>query len=148
MNCSKCNSTNYVKAGFVKGRQRYKCKDCFRHYSVLQKSTASSKETKRMALQLYLEGLGFNSIGRVLGVSHVSVQNWIRDFGKSAESLKSSHKIEVMEIDEMHTYIGNKKTTVGYGLLLIEMGKDMSSSFWVIGAERHLRDSGKSSARK
>jgi DNA-binding NarL/FixJ family response regulator len=29
---------------------------------------------KRQALQLYLEGLGFRSIGRFLGVSHVSVQ--------------------------------------------------------------------------
>ena len=37
-----------------------------------------------------------------------------------------SEDIEVIELDEMHTYIGSKKTTVGSGLLLIEMGIDSS----------------------
>lgn len=26
--CKKCESNEYVKAGFVKGEQRYKCKKC------------------------------------------------------------------------------------------------------------------------
>ena len=26
--CKKCESNEYVKAGFVKGKQRYKCKKC------------------------------------------------------------------------------------------------------------------------
>ncbi|MFT4968242.1 MAG: hypothetical protein ACI9CD_001274, partial [Candidatus Deianiraeaceae bacterium] len=35
-------------------------------------------------------------------------------------------EISVVEIDEMHTYIGSKKTQLGYGLLLIDMEKDSS----------------------
>ena len=31
----------------------------------------------------------------------------------------------------MHTYIGSKKTIAGYGLLLIEMRKNISISHWV-----------------
>ncbi len=54
MNCPKCNSSSHNKNGIVGGRQRYKCHDCGYNYA--------------------LEGLGFRSIGRVLGVSHVSVQ--------------------------------------------------------------------------
>jgi transposase len=95
------------------------------------KSTAKPKELKRLALILYLEGLGFRSIGRILKVSNVSVLNWIRAFGKSVLELKSDDEIEVVEMDEMHTYIGQKKTTAGYGLLLIEMEKGLSNVFSV-----------------
>jgi len=87
------------------------------------------KSLKKKALHLYLEGLGFRSIGRFLGVSNVSVLNWIRDFGEKVQQLHADNQsIEMVEIDEMHTYIGSKKTTVGSGLLLIDMEKDSSIS--------------------
>ncbi|MDR2410961.1 MAG: IS1 family transposase, partial [Bacteroidales bacterium] len=31
MNCPRCGSVNRCKDGIVKGRQRYKCKDCKYH---------------------------------------------------------------------------------------------------------------------
>jgi transposase-like protein len=64
MNCPKCNSSNHKKNGIVGERQRYKCSDCGYNYTVELKSTAFSTSVKRQALQLYLEGLGFRSIGR------------------------------------------------------------------------------------
>ena len=73
------------------------------------KSTAASKDTKRLAIEMYLEGLGFNSIARIVNVSHVSVMNWVEALGWSAGALRSDKAIEVVEIDEMHTYIGEKK---------------------------------------
>jgi len=89
MNCPKCSSNNYNKDGFVKGLQRYKCKDCTYKYTVELKSTAKSKVMKKQALHLYLEGLGFRSIGCFLGVSNVSVLNWIRSFGEEVASLRT-----------------------------------------------------------
>ena len=86
---------------------------------------------KRLALEMYLEGLGFRSIGRVLKVSHVSVYNWIKNIGEGIEDLKSENKIKVLELDEMHTYIGSKKTIAGYGLLLIDMAKGLSTAYLV-----------------
>ncbi|WP_156811301.1 IS1 family transposase [Methanomethylovorans hollandica] len=109
MNCPRCKSPNHKKNGKISERQRYQCHDCGYNYSVEIKSTASSAFVKRQALQLYLEGLGFRSIGRILGVSHVSVQNWIKKYGKDMEDLKSENEINIVELDEMHTYIGNKK---------------------------------------
>ncbi len=79
-----------------------------------------------MALALYLEGLGFRAIGRVLKVSYVTVFGWIKEYGKKAAELQSEDAIEVVELDELHTYIGNKKTTAGYGLLLIDLRKSSS----------------------
>ena len=128
MDCPKCNSGSYVKDGNLRGLQRYKCKGCNFRYTVLRKSDVKSIETKRLALELYLEGLGFRAIGRYLKVSHVSVYNWIRSWGEKAEELKSGQEISVMELDEMHTYIGSKKTIAGSGLLLIALGESSSSA--------------------
>jgi len=76
---------------------------------VILKSTAKPQQTKRLALQLYLEGPGFRSTGRILNVSNVSVLKWIRAFGNEVQTLKRSDSPpEFVEIDEMHTYIGKK----------------------------------------
>ncbi|WP_076611662.1 IS1-like element ISMba2 family transposase [Methanosarcina barkeri] len=136
MNCPRCNSSTHKKNGIVFGRQRYKCHDCGYNYTVEVKSTASSPSVKRQALQLYLEGLGFRSIGRFLGVSHISIQKWIKKFGQELEDLKSENEISIVEMDEMHTYIGNKKNISGSGLLLIELGKKfINCSFGSRGTE-------------
>lgn len=144
MNCPKCNCLKSVKSGKIKGRQRYKCKECGCNYTVELKSTAKPKSCKRQALHLYLEGLGFRSIGRILGVSNVSVLNWIRDFGKKVQELNSTGQpIEMVEVDEMHSYIGSKKTSVGYGFLLIDMGKDSSTSLLAIEEMKQQKNFGK-----
>ncbi|MFT4204379.1 MAG: IS1 family transposase [Chitinophagaceae bacterium] len=110
MNCPKCGNDKYNRDGFVKGVQRYKCKNCAYKYTVELKSTAKPKSMKKQALHLYLEGLGFRSIGRFLGVSNVSVLNWIRSFGEEIASLRTeSEEIEMVELDEMHSYVGSKK---------------------------------------
>ena len=144
MNCPKCSCSRSVKSGKVKERQRYKCKECSCNYTVEIKSTAKPKSQKKQALHLYLEGLGFRSIGRILGVSNVSVLNWIRDFGKKEQELNADRQqIEMVELDEMHSYIGSKKTTVGYGWLLIGMGKDSSTSLLATGETKQQRNFGK-----
>ena len=116
------------------------------NYRAAKKKYAGSKkqELKRDALILYLEGLGFRSIGRYLKISHVAVYNWIKSYGKKLEELKSDEVVQVVEIDELHTYIMSKKTTVGYGLLLIDIGKNSSIAFLAPEA----RKLGKSYGRK
>jgi transposase-like protein len=121
-NCPSCKSELRTKDGVIKGRQRYKCKACSLRYTIEDRSDAKNL-LKRSALDLYLEGLGFRSIGRILKVSHVAVYDWIRSFGKKVDDLRSSKTPEVVEIDELHSYIRSKKTTAGYGLLLIDLGK-------------------------
>ena len=143
MNCPRCNSSSHKKNGIVGGRQRYKCHDCGYNYTVELKSTAFSASVKKQALQLYLEGLGFRSIGRFLGVSHVSVQKWIKKLGQELEALKSENEISIVEMDEMHTYIGNKKNIAGSGLLLIELGKSSSTALLVAEEQKLENYSGK-----
>jgi len=53
--CPRCTSQKSIKSGITKGRQRYKCKDCSYHYSVVQKSDTSTDSQRKLALTLYLE---------------------------------------------------------------------------------------------
>ena len=114
MYCPKCKSEKKIKSGKIKEKQRYQCKDCacnytqsYRHGYDLQK--------KLMALKLYLEGNGFRGSGRILGVSNVTVLNWIRDFGKSVKEyvLKNMpndiRDIDVVEMD-VSGILQSKKT--------------------------------------
>jgi len=132
--CPKCGCGECKKDGIVKGRQRHKCKSCGYRHTV--QYVGKSSTVKRQALELYLEGLGFRSIGRFLKCSHVAVYNWIKAFGKAADDVRSDKAIEVVEIDEMHSYVSSKKTSAGYGLLLIDMGKGSSTAYWAIAGQQ------------
>jgi hypothetical protein len=118
----------------VKGRQRYWCKGCGYRYTVQQRAGTSDAGVRRQALELYLEGLGFRSIARVLGFSNVAVLKWIRGFGEQLKAVKRAEPIAVLELDEMHSYLGSKKIHAGSGLLLIEIGGNLSTAYWVPGA--------------
>ena len=127
MNCPKCNSSKIVKDGIVKGKQRFLCKNCKFRFTVMYRG--KPPDLKRQAIELYLEGLGFRSIERILKVSNVSVMNWVREFGKKLDQIKRVEaSIDVIEMDEIHTYIEGKKTTAGSGWLLIGLGKESLES--------------------
>ncbi|MDR2361984.1 MAG: IS1 family transposase, partial [Prevotellaceae bacterium] len=121
MNCPKCGSIYRCKDGIVKGSQMYKCKDCKYHYTVEQISNEKSRQTKRLAIEMYLEDMGLRAIWKMLKISHVTVFQWINQLGQTMELPKRQEGIAVVELDEMHTYVGQKKTIDGYGLLLIDM---------------------------
>ena len=138
--CPKCSHAVATKSGIVKGRQRWKCKDCGYNYTVANRG--ASKEQKRQALELYLEGLGFRPIGRSLKVSHVAVYNWTREFGEKLDEIKSDTEIKVVEIDEMHSYVGQKKIITGSELLLIELGENSSVALLASEIQRQERSCG------
>jgi len=114
-----------VKSGTNKGRQRYKCKTCQYFFTVLHKSDTATPAQRRLALNLYLEGLGFRSIGRILGFSHVAVFQWVKAFGETVEQIKRP-AAQIVELDELHSYVGHKKTIAGSGLLLIDLANASS----------------------
>lgn len=114
MKCKYCWSEKYSKNGFAHGLQRYKCKSCQRNFTT-QTPAGYSMEMRLRALKMYLEGLGFRSIGRILNVSNVTVFNWIHSFAKNfpqkdevwmAENLRC---IPVIQIDEFWHYVKKKR---------------------------------------
>ena len=131
MTCPKCEASPCVKDGIVKGKQRDLCHVCESRHTV--RHPGKNPALKRQAVELYLEGLGVRSIGRLLNGSHVAVYTWIKAFGESIDTLRSAAGVAVIEMDELHTYIGigAKKTPVGSGWLWIAMQDRSSTAYWV-----------------
>lgn len=76
-----------VKSGSIKWEQRYKCKGCscyFTRHSRPQKTISS--HMYRQVLHLYIENIPLREIGKVCGVSNVTVYNWLKEIG--AKELK------------------------------------------------------------
>lgn len=124
MKCPKCKSQERVKDGFVKGKQWYKCKKCAYRYTI-EFPTGIQPFYKRLALVLYIEGMGFRKIGRILGVSNVAVLNWIKAFGINSDNISSKGSIiKKLELEEMHIYFDSNKIKNGCGSLLINWDED------------------------
>jgi transposase-like protein len=67
-------------------------------------------ETRREAGRLYLEGVSFRRIGRILSVNHQSVINWINSYHAALPaSAPPAPPPEVVELDELFTFVGSKK---------------------------------------
>ena len=60
----------------------------------------------------------------------------------NGENRKSESPIEIVESVEIHSYIQNKKTTAGRGLLLINLENASSILFVEKEAQQHLEGSG------
>ena len=69
--------------------------------------------------------MGFRQIGHILDINYVTVYKWIRKWSSSSLPY-TSVPVKVVELDELHTYVGDKKTTNGYGLLLIYLVSGLS----------------------
>jgi transposase-like protein len=54
MLCKKCKCKSIVKNGFMKGKQRYKCRSCGYNFTDTP-PRKTSLEIRKQALQLYLE---------------------------------------------------------------------------------------------
>lgn len=117
MHCPKCQSEKQVKAGFQGQKQRYKCSECGRLFVERSKRGRSEAE-KALALKLYLEGLGFRSIGRILGVSNVAVLYWIRDAAKKLPKPEKPANVTFLELDELCLFLKKRSERYGAGLLL------------------------------
>ena len=77
------------------------------------RADTATLDQRRLALVLYLEGLGFRSICRILEFNHVAVYQWVKAFGKNLEQFKRP-AAQIVELDELHSYVGhNKKLLLG-----------------------------------
>jgi len=57
---------------------------------------------------MYLEGLGFRSIGRVLKINYGTVYVWVKEWGSKVSLPRRETPVEIVELDDMHTYVGQK----------------------------------------
>jgi len=115
IDCKKCKSERVTRNGKVRGKQRYKCKDCGLNFVDGDQRVKGSVVIKK-ALAVILYSLGkasFRMLGKTFGHSHSLMYRWI---SKEADDLPEpaiTTDIKEMEFDEMWHFIGSKKTKSG-----------------------------------
>ena len=114
MKCRRCLSEKSVKNGHHLGRQRYKCKECGFQFT-REDSKGKEVETKCLAIILYVNGLSFRAIAKIVKVSHKAVYDWVKKFGIETYTKPRPSGEVVIELDEMWHFLNAKKTSCGYG---------------------------------
>lgn len=122
--CPRCGATDIVRSGTVKARQRYRCKSCQYNFSVNKLGKRVDSYYVVKALQLYLEGLSYREIERLLGVSHVSVMNWVRSSGLKKPPLIGAYRpsYKVLTQKELAAYFAQAENLHGQGMVVTELG--------------------------
>jgi len=114
--CPRCESNSHVKAGFVGKIQRYKCKECGFHYTLNNRGAPT--ELKRLAIHLYLEGMGYRAISRVTGISDVAIAKWINPIKSSLLPMRKK-SIRIKELHKLEHFFLTKDLFNNFGWLLI-----------------------------
>ncbi|QEK51741.1 IS1 family transposase [Pedobacter aquae] len=121
--CPKCQSHQVVKSGVINHKQRFKCKDCQYYFTVdkLGKQVDNSYIIK--ALQLYVEGVSYREIERLLGVSHVSVIKWVKKF-QLIRPVKTVYKpsYKILKHQELIDFYAQEENLKGAGMIVTELG--------------------------
>ena len=129
--CPNCNSDKYIKSGVVNHRQRYKCKSCGYYFTVNKLGKQIDDYYVNKALQLYLEGLTYREIERILGVSHVSVMNWVKKYNIKRPYNANYHlTYKILSSQELSKYFEDPKKIKGAGVLVTELGDKFMLIQW------------------
>src|ERR671917_577918 len=110
--CTHCEATadQTTYGRTARGSRRYKCRACARVYTPEPLPLGYADDVKREAVRLYLEGTNFRRIGRILGVNHQSVINWVNSYHASLPAARPPvASPETLEMDELFTFVGSKK---------------------------------------
>jgi len=129
--CPNCGSGTYIKSGIVNDRQRYKCKSCGYYFSVDKIGKKIDEYYVNKALQLYLEGLTYREIERILGVSHVSIMNWVKKYNIKRPAGTNYHPTyKILNALELSKYFQNIENLSGAGVVVTELGDKFMMIKW------------------
>lgn len=129
--CPKCGSTKNVKSGVIDNRQRYKCKACGYHFTVQKQGKRIDDYYVTKALQLYVEGISYREIERILGISHVSVMNWVRTYKIKRPISQAYHPTyKILTHEELSKYVAEKPNLKGAGFIITELGDKYMMIKW------------------
>ena len=119
--CKNCASEHSVKNGKVRGKQRYRCKQC--GYNFVEGDAGSNEKiAAKKAMPVLLYSLGkasFNLLARLFDTWPSQVYRWVVQEGLSLPEQEISGTIKEMEFDEMWHFVKEKKTNFGSSRPLI-----------------------------
>jgi len=137
--CPKCKKDKISKSGIIKERQRYLCKHCNYYFTVEKEGKSIDPYYVIKALQLHIEGVTYREIERILGVSHVSVLNWVRKYKvKAPENYDYHPTYKVLTHQELIEYMSHAENVKNQGMMITELG----DKYMMIKWERFRDESG------
>ncbi len=140
--CKHCGKSNFVKNGFVRGKQRYRCKECGYNFTETPQR-GRSEATKALAILLYSMGrASYRFIGKLLNVSGVAVYKWIRKAAMEIPSPEPVGEIKEVELDELWHFLHSKKTNDGFGKPMIVVSGVVSPGLLATVMLQRYSDSG------
>lgn len=114
--CKRCCSTEIVKNGSVRNKQRYKCKDCGYNFVEGDNRGKIKPEAKALAVLLYSScKASYGMIAKLFNVSRTAVLYWIRAIGKSLPEPIIDTDLKEIQVDEIWHFINKKNKKYGYG---------------------------------
>ncbi|WP_019986847.1 IS1/IS1595 family N-terminal zinc-binding domain-containing protein [Rudanella lutea] len=129
--CPKCSNTNAVRNGVLNGRQRFRCKQCHYNFTVEKAGKSISSYYVIKALQLYIEGVSYREIERLLGVSHVSVMNWVKKYQIKVPENNNYHPTyKILSNKELAEYFSKPENVSGAGMIVTELGDKFMLIKW------------------
>lgn len=113
MKCPDCGGMHIRKNGHRQHQQNYICVGCGRQFLAHYQHRGYSDDVKRLCLKMYVNGMGIRGISRVTDIAHTTILNWIRESGEMLPDSYDPEEIpEVGELDELETFIGNKRNKI------------------------------------
>ncbi len=129
--CPKCHNNNVVKSGIIKDRQRFLCKDCNYYFTVKKIGKQIDDYFVTKALQLYLEGLSYREIERIIGVSNVTISSWIKKNNIKRPPHSDFHPVyRVFKQNELIEFMQSEQNIKGSGLIITEFGDKYMMIKW------------------
>ena len=129
--CPKCNEKNTVKSGIINERQRFYCKNCNYYYTVKKLGKQIDDYFVTKALQLYLEGLSYREIERIIGVSHVTISSWIKKYNIKRPPHSEFHPVyKVLKQNELIEFMQSEDNIKGSGIIITEFGDKYMMIKW------------------
>ena len=132
--CKSCHSLNTIKSGKVRGKQRYKCKDCGLNF-VEGDGRTNEKVIALKALCVVFYSLGkgsYNMLGKIFGRNRSLIYRRIREAGLLTEEPVIDGEIKEIEFDEMWHFIQSKKQNFGSSKPLTVVAGKLSHGFSVV----------------
>src|SRR3954465_4517479 len=129
LRCKRCGAEGHVKNGFMRGKQRYRCKACGLNFTDTP-PRGMPLRIKVEAVLLYLSGLAMNRTAKLLGVSTPSVQAWIERFAEVyARKPEPEGRAVVVELGH---FLKKSRTSSGCGRLGIVLRDGSSTGSWAV----------------
>jgi transposase-like protein len=116
--CPYCQaSSRQNRAGKTKaGSQRYRCMHCGHKYTPEPKAQGYPESVRKRAMEMYVDGNNLRRIARHLKVAPQTVAYWVTDVAEALPHAPLPNEVKEAEMDEMFTFIGDKKTRSTFSL--------------------------------